>query len=104
ETTVRALVDAATGLDGVARVLLAGAGPDLLRVRRRDRERAHRHTALVIEDRTERHAIVRGLPDAARGRSHEERLRRTGDTGDVGDASFEVRRTDGTPSEAGERQ
>src|SRR5690348_5001529 len=102
EAAIRRLVDAAAGLDGVSRILLAGTCPDLHRVRRRDRERAHRDYRVVVEDRTEGHAGIGGLPDAAAGGSDEEGLRRARDAGNVCHAPFEVGWTDGSPAEAGE--
>ncbi len=102
QAAVRRLVDAAPWRDRVARVRLAGAGPDLHRVARCDREHAHRDDALVVEDRSPGDAIVDGLPDAARGSRGKERLRRRRDAGDVGDPAHGVRRPDVPPPKAGD--
>src|SRR6478609_3456268 len=76
---VGGLVDPHSGFDGVSRILLAGARPDLVRVGWRDSERAHRDDALIVEDRSERRPGVGGLPDPTAGGRDVERLRRTWD-------------------------
>ena len=102
DAAVRALEDSAPGLDRVARILLAGAGPDLLRVRRRNREGAHGDARRRVEDGPEGRAVVRGLPDTARGGRDKERLGRARDPGEIGHATLEVRRTDRPPPESSE--
>ena len=96
------LAHAAARRDGVARVLLAGAEIDDVRVARRDREVAERGDAFVVEHRPEGRAGVGRLPDAARRRRDVEGLRGRGNTLHVGDAAAHVGRPDRPPAEGGE--
>src|SRR5213078_421636 len=56
-------------VDAVAARFLAGAGVQNLRVRRRDRQRADRSDASLVEDRRPGLSGVAGFPDAAAGRA-----------------------------------
>ena len=67
------LVDAVADRRRVARPGLAGADPDVLPVRRVDRDRADRLDRLLVEDGLEGRAAVDRLPHAARGGADEER-------------------------------
>ena len=58
---------AVSGGDVVARLDLAGADVDHVRIRRRDRDRADRRRGLPVEDRNPGPARVFRLPDASRG-------------------------------------
>src|SRR5690606_7196504 len=103
EATVGRLEDAAARRDRVARVRLAGAEVDHVRIARRDREVAERGDAVVVEDGAEGDAVVRRLPDAAgRGRDVEG-LRRRRQAFDVRDAAGHVRRTDVAPAQTVDR-
>ena len=61
-------IDAAAPRRALAIVLLARSGPDDLRVAGEDREIAEGVVGLAVEDRRPERAVVRRLPDAARGR------------------------------------
>ena len=101
---VGGLEDSAARRDRVARVLLARAGVDHVRVGWRDRQRPHRDDALVVEDWLEGRSRIRRLVDPAGDSRDVERLRRTGNPRDVADAAAHVRRPDRTPAERGERR
>src|SRR5438874_2080292 len=67
-------VDAAAPGRALAIVVLAGSGPDDVRVAREDREGTERVVGLPLEDRLPGDALVRRFPDAAaRGRDVEDR-------------------------------
>ena len=68
---VLALVDAVAVADAALRVVLAGAHPDDVRVRRVDRDAADRVGPLAVEDGRPGRPAVLGLPDAARGHGQE---------------------------------
>src|SRR5262249_6499516 len=91
---VGGLVDAVAPGDGVARVALAGADPDHVRVRRRHRHVAHAEGALPVEDRDPGVAVVGRLPQAAGRRGDVHDLRVALDDGDVHDAAAHVGRAD----------
>src|SRR5581483_5446034 len=59
-------VDAVADGDVAANPRFAGAGPDDIRIRRRDSERSNRLGGLAVEDRAPVRAAVGGLVDAAR--------------------------------------
>src|SRR5207244_9124573 len=61
EPAIGRLIYPAARLDGVSRVLFTRAGPDLLRFRWSDGERAHCDLWVVVEDGAEGHAGVRRL-------------------------------------------
>ena len=94
--------NAAARRDRVARVLFAGARPHLRRVGWCDRQLAHRDAGIIVEDRPERRAGIRRLPDSARRCRHEEGFRRTRDAGDARHAPAHVRGSNVAPAQAGE--
>ena len=59
----------------------------IVRIGRRDGERADRRDRLVVEDRRERRSAVGRLPDAARRGAGVVRLGIAGNAGDRGDAA-----------------
>ena len=69
---VGTLVDAVAPRRRLTVVVLPGAGPDEVRVRRCDGDVTHRRRALVVEHRREGDAVVRRLVDAAGRRGHVE--------------------------------
>ena len=68
-------IDAAAPRRALSVVLLAGSGPDDLRVAREDREIAEGVVRLALEDRLPERAVIRRLPDAARRRGDVDRRR-----------------------------
>src|SRR5262249_11877773 len=66
------LVNAVADGDGVAHPGFSGPHPDVLRLRRIDRDRADRLHAHLVEDRLERRAAVLRLPDAPTGCPNEQ--------------------------------
>ena len=99
---VGALEHAAARRDGIAGVLLTGADIERVGVGRCDGHVAHRHAALVLEDRPERRAGVGGLPDTAASSRDVEGLRGRRDAFDIGDASAHVGWPDRTPADGGQ--
>ena len=96
EAAVNGLVDPAPRRDRVPRILLPRPRPHDVGVAGRDREVAHRDDPLVVEHGTIRGAVVRRLPDPARGADHEEGSG-AGDPLHVGHAAGHVRRPDRPP-------
>src|SRR5262249_20718413 len=72
--------------DAVARVALAGADPDDVRVGRGHGDGADAQGRLVVEDRRPGGAVVGRLPDAAGGRGDVHDRRVVLDDGDIDDA------------------
>ena len=101
DAAVGGLENAAARLDGIARIRLTGAGPHLLRIRRRDGEHAHRNHALVVEHRAPRGAVVGGLPDATAGGGGEQGLGGARNADHVGHAAHEVGGANRTPAHTG---
>ncbi len=95
--------DAEAVADRVARVALARAEPDDVRVRRRDGDRADRVRLLVLPLRLERRAAVRRLPQPAVGAADPERLRVSGDARDRRDSPAHVGRPDLAPAQVLQR-
>src|SRR5688572_2705977 len=87
---VGALGVAGARLDRVARIGLPRADPDLLRVRRRDGDRASRSDRVGVKNRAESHAAVRRFPDATGRGADKKGFRWEADAGDVGGAALEV--------------
>src|SRR5438093_4207000 len=102
EAAVRRFVDTGARLDGVAGVLLPGARPHLHGVGGCDSEGAHRHHGIAVEAGSEGRAVVGRLPDPTTRGGDEDGLGWARNADDVGNASLEVRRTDGSPAETGE--
>src|SRR5205814_703137 len=94
------------GADGyaVAHPRLAGADPDVLVVRRIDRDRADRLRRLVVKNRLEREAGIGRLPDAAARRADVDRRRRVGGAVDRRNAAAHDRRTDRARAKTAERR
>ena len=96
---VGALVDAVAPGDTVARVGLARADPDDVRVRGRDSDGTDGNGCLIVELVLVRHAVVRRLEQPA-GRGGDVVDGRVGFiNGDVGDATAHVGRADRAPLE-----
>ena len=93
------LVDAATGRDGIARIRFAGAPVDHVGIRRGDREITTRRHAGRVHDGLEGGAVIGGLPQAAAGGGHVERLRGRRDAFDIDDPSHHVGGADVAPTQ-----
>ena len=78
------LVHAVADRRVVARILLARADVDDVRIARRDGDGADRRDGLLVEDRLERDAAVGGLDDAAVGAGDVVHVAVAGDAGDDG--------------------
>ena len=107
EAAVGALEDSLAGRERIARVGLAGAGPDLVGIGWGNREHSHRDDALVAvsaEDQAESGAGIDRLPDAAGRRRHEEGAGGARDAGDVADPAAHVGGSDVPPAQAGDQR
>ena len=101
---VDGLVDPVADRDAVARPGLARSDPDDLRIRRVDRDGADRLHGLLVEDGLVSRAAVDRLPDAAGGRSDEDRQAIAVAHGvDRRDAAAHRGRSDVAGAEAGDR-
>src|SRR5262249_31491944 len=96
---VGGLVDAVAVGDAVARVVLAGAHPDDVPVRRRDGHGADGDGALVVELVLEGGAVIAGLEEAAGGGGDPVGTRVGVEDADGGDAAAHGRRADAAPGE-----
>ena len=93
-SAVGRLVDAVAPRRALPVRRFAAAQPHDVGIRLEHRDGANRVDALAIEERLERHAVVRGLPQAAGRARDEERLGRRFDDREIDDAAAHGRGTD----------
>ena len=100
---IERLVHAVAEADAVARVGLARAHPDDVRIMRIDRDVADGDGGLVIENRSPGGAAVGGLEQAARGGGDVDQRRIAGNAFESRDAAAHGSRTDVSPLQAFEQ-
>src|SRR5689334_7855504 len=104
DAAVGGLVDAPPWRDAVARIPLARAGVEDLRITRRNRDIAHRRDGHVFPKWDEGRAGVDRLPDTAGRASDVKGFRILRVAFDVCDTTGHVHRADRAPTEGGERR